>query len=125
MKQLYADQRPDWREHLLYWEAEIGKLDQGYGPVKSKDKLEVGIVNVEAPILRAGTPFAELLSAKIPYAKTVSFLCGSVEPPNPGNDVVRQPTDAFGRFHACALPLFLAEEVHLRTLRMGIASFRG
>ena len=35
LDQLYAQQRPDWRDQLLFWEREIDKLDKGYKPVEA------------------------------------------------------------------------------------------
>ena len=117
LEQLYAQQRPDWRDHLLFWEREIDKLDKGYGPVEESAKIEVELLTLDGPIwARSGTPFSEMLPAKAEDAVKVAFFCGSVEmpPTGHGDKMVSQPTDAVGRFSR-GLPLFLAERIHIKT----------
>ena len=78
LEQLYSQQRPDWREHLLFWEREIDKLDQNHGPVSAPEKIEVQLLTLDGPIwARAGTPFSEMLSAKSSDAFVSSCLCMS------------------------------------------------
>lgn len=47
LEQLYASQRPDWREHLLYWEQQIDAAAGRFGPVKIPPPLEVGLLTKE------------------------------------------------------------------------------
>lgn len=117
LEQLYAEQRPDWREHLLFWEREIDKLDKGYGPVSENEKIEISMLTLDGPIwAREGSPFSELLPMKANDAVNIAFLCGSAEvpPTGHGDKVVSQPADPPGRVSR-GLPMFLAEQVHLRT----------
>lgn len=117
LEQLYALQRPDWREHLVFWEREIDKQEKGYGPVNDGAKLELQLLTLEGPIwARSNSPFSEMLPAKAEDAVKVVFFCGSVEVPPMahGDQIVSQPTDALGRFTR-GLPMFLAERVHIKT----------
>lgn len=117
LEQLYAQQRPDWKQMLLYWDGEIDKLDKNYGPVEGAQQPEISVLVLEGPIwAREGTPFSEILPAKNEGAVKVAFLCGSVElaPEKKTDKVTSQPTDAEGRFTR-ALPLYLAEQMHLQT----------
>jgi len=117
VEQLYAQQRPDWREQLVFWEAEIDKQEKGYGPVEDGRKFELQLLALDGPIWAHSNPsFAKILTAKAADAIKVAFLCGSVEVPPTGHDdkAVAQPTDPLGRFTR-GLPMFLAERVHIKT----------
>jgi tetratricopeptide (TPR) repeat protein len=121
VEQLYAQQRPDWREALTYWDGEIDKAERSYGPVETPPALELTAISLEAPIWASeALSFKELLPAKPANAVRVCFVAGSAEKPSEhGDQVVVQQTDDVGRFTR-ALPLFLAEQMNLRTeLRPG------
>jgi hypothetical protein len=101
----------------LFWEREIDKLDKGYGPVSSSEKVEVQLLTLDGPIwAREGTPFAEMLPTKPADAVKVAFFCGSAEvpPTGHGDKMISQPADAVGRFTR-GLPMFVAERVHIKT----------
>jgi tetratricopeptide (TPR) repeat protein len=117
LEQLSAQQRPDWREQLVFWESEIDKLDKGYGPAPVPAKLDLEILVLDGPLWgHAGSPFAEILPVKTPEAVRVAFVCGSAEmpPTEHGDQMVAQPTDPVGRLTR-GLPLFLAERTHIKT----------
>jgi hypothetical protein len=115
LEKLYSQQRPDWREQLQFWEQ---KLDQQtrYGEVSAP--LEVVVMKLEQPVWSRGVlGFESVLPAKGISAPRIHFVCASGEgPADAGSDgkVVSQPTNDLGRI-ARALPMFLAEEVFLRT----------
>jgi hypothetical protein len=117
LEQLYAQQRPDWRENLVFWEQAIDKLDHAFGPVERTGSIELEWVILEGPIWgRNGTSFAEMVPAKSGEATKIVFVCCSAEIPatGHGDKVVAQPTDAVGRVSR-GLPMFLAERVHIKT----------
>jgi len=115
LEQLYSRQRPDWREHLQYWEQ---KLDQQtrYGEVSGP--IEIVVMKLEQPVWSRGVlNFESVLPVKSATAPRIHFVCASGEAaadPAADGKVVSQPTNELGRI-ARALPMFLAEEIYLRT----------
>lgn len=114
LEQLYAEQRPDWRDALLEWEGGIDQAERQYGPVTGS--IEVHLMTLDRPLWAQGRlGFDALLPAKDPEALHTMFLVGSGQPPGPVETQPRvQQTNALGQLTRI-LPLFLAEEVHLRT----------
>lgn len=114
LEQLYAQQRPDWREHLEFWEQKLDEAGKRYGEVTAP--LEMVVMKLDEPIWARGVlGFEAMLPAKSAEAPRVHFVCGSGEvDEDTDGKVVSQPTNELGRLTR-ALPMFLAEEVHLRT----------
>jgi tetratricopeptide (TPR) repeat protein len=114
LEQLYSQQRPDWREHLIQWEQKLDDAQKRYGEVTAP--LEVVVMKLEQPVWARGVlGFDSVLPAKTSAAPRIHFVCGSGEAgDDPGVKVVTQPTNDLGRM-ARALPMFLAEELYLRT----------
>jgi tetratricopeptide (TPR) repeat protein len=116
LEQLYAKQRPDWREHLQFWESKLDDAQKRYGEVTAP--LEVMLMRLDQPVWTRGVlDFERVLPPKAAAAPRIAFVCASGEaPPDGGPDgkVVAQPTNELGRI-ARALPMFLAEEAFLRT----------
>jgi tetratricopeptide (TPR) repeat protein len=114
LEQLYAQQRPDWREHLIQWEQKLDDAQKRYGEVTGP--LEVVVMKLDQPIWARGVlGFDAVLPAKAKSAPRVQFVCGSGEAEDDaGGKVVSQPTNELGRLSR-ALPMFLTEELYLRT----------
>jgi tetratricopeptide (TPR) repeat protein len=116
LEQLYARQRPDWREQLQFWEQKLDDAQKRYGEVEGP--LEIVLMKLEQPVWSRGVlGFEDLLPAKNASAPRVHFVCASGESaaaPHADGKVVSQPTNELGRI-ARALPMFLAEELFLRT----------
>lgn len=115
LEQLYSRQRPDWREHLQFWESKLDDAQKRYGEVTAP--LEVVLMRLDQPVWTRGVlEFERVLPAKADSAPRIAFVCASGETPPDGGDgkVITQPTNELGRI-ARALPMFLAEEVFLRT----------
>jgi tetratricopeptide (TPR) repeat protein len=115
LEQLYAKQRPDWREHLQFWESKLDDAQKRYGEVTSP--FEVVLMRLDQPVWTRGVlDFERVLPPKAAAAPRIAFVCASGEAPSDGPDgkVVSQPTNELGRI-ARALPMFLAEEAFLRT----------
>ena len=115
LEQLYSQQRPDWREHLIAWEQKLDDAQKRYGEVTAP--LEVVVMKLEQPVWARGVlGFESVLPAKTSAAPRIHFVCGSGEGrrSETGGKVVSQPTNDLGRI-ARALPMFLAEELYLRT----------
>jgi tetratricopeptide (TPR) repeat protein len=114
LEQLYSQQRPDWREHLITWEQKLDDVQKRYGEVTAP--LEVVVMKLDQPVWARGVlGFDAVLPAKTAAAPRVHFVCGSGEAgDDPGGKVIAQPTNDLGRI-ARALPMFFAEELYLRT----------
>ena len=114
LEQLYSQQRPDWREHLIFWEQKLDDAQKRYGEVSAP--LDIVLMTLDQPVWARGVlGFDFLLPAKASAASRIHFFCGSgATQEQGGGTVVAQPTNDLGRI-ACALPMFLAEEVYLRT----------
>jgi tetratricopeptide (TPR) repeat protein len=114
LEQLYSRQRPDWRDHLIHWEQKLDDAQKRYGEVTAP--MEVVVMKLEQPVWARGVlGFDSVLPAKTKVSPQIHFVCGSGEGGHdPGSKVVSQPTNDLGRI-ARALPMFLAEELYLRT----------
>ncbi|HEU5135650.1 MAG TPA: tetratricopeptide repeat protein [Steroidobacteraceae bacterium] len=114
LEQLYSQQRPDWREQLIAWEQKLDDAQKRYGEVTAP--VEVVVMKLEQPVWARGVlGFEAVLPAKTQAAPRIHFICGSGEADEAvGGKVVSQPTNDLGRI-ARALPMFLAEEIYLRT----------
>jgi len=114
LEQLYSQQRPDWREQLNGWEQQLDDAQKRYGEVTAP--LDIVLMRLEQPVWARGVlGFDTVLPAKGASAPRIHFICGSGEArEDMGDKVVSQPTNDLGRL-ARALPMFLAEELYLRT----------
>jgi tetratricopeptide (TPR) repeat protein len=114
LEQLYSQQRPDWREHLIVWEQKLDDAQKRYGEFKAP--LDIVLMRLEQPVWARGVlGFDAVLPTKVASAPRIHFICGSGEAQeDTGGVVVSQPTNDLGRL-ARALPMLFAEEVYLRT----------
>jgi tetratricopeptide (TPR) repeat protein len=114
LEQLYSQQRPDWREQLIAWEQKLDDAEKRYGEVTAP--VEVVVMKLEQPVWARGVlGFDAVLPAKTHAAPRIHFICGSGEADEvAGGKVVSQPTNDLGRISR-AMPMFLAEELYLRT----------
>ena len=114
LEQLYSLQRPDWRDHLIQWEQKLDDAQQRYGEVTAP--LEVVVMKLDQPVWARGVlGFDTVLPSKTNASPRIHFVCGSGEASDDtGGKVVSRPTNDLGRM-ARALPMFLAEEIYLRT----------
>lgn len=120
LDQFFALQRPDWQQPLAYWDTEILKAEIATAATPPPPP-KMGTIMVEGPIwLRPETPPMELFPAKAEGAPTFCFLGSTVEIGATREKPQPQLSELTGRI-ARALPLFLAEQVHLRTPAIGTA----
>lgn len=104
--QLQALQRPEWRDQLLAWEQKLDDAQKRYGEVTTASDFIV--IQLEQPVWSSGVlGFDAVLPRKVDSAPRVHIVCASGEcPPS--------AADEFGRITR-ALPMFLAEEMYLRS----------
>ena len=122
LDQLYALQRPDWKENLSYWDTELAKGRVGLSPPPSPQSMKVAMLTIEGPVwLKPASPAAELFPAKEPDGPAICFLGSTAEIATNSKRVRQQLSDAPGRLSR-AVPLFLAEamefgsDAHVQTL---------
>ncbi len=113
LKQLQAQQRPDWAQTLHFWEDALAKADAEVAPTIPQEALRVGLLTLEGPLwLRDQHPFTDLFPPKAADAPRISFVGNSAEQVKKVDVVTMQRTDNPGRMSR-ALPLFLSEHVAL------------
>jgi hypothetical protein len=98
----------------MQWEQKLDDAQKRYGEVTAP--LDIVLMRLEQPVWARGVlGFDALLPAKSASAPRIHFICGSGEAgEDSGGKVVSQPTNELGRLTR-ALPMFMAEEIHLRT----------
>lgn len=118
---LAAQNRPDWQGPLGFWADEIARRRAGSGaaqaPVAQAQQIQVGMLRVDGPVwLPPNSPGRRIFAIAAPVA-SVTFLGGTAESPEQPQPEL---ADALGRLTR-ALPLFLAEQVEMRTAAEGRA----
>lgn len=115
LEQLYAQNRPDWRESLSFWDTEIAKARNANKGAPTKDKLKVGMLEGEGPIwLKQTSPAVKLFHTKSGSCPLVCILSGTVETMPGEQNNGYQLADTRGRLSR-AIPLFFAEQVELKS----------
>ncbi len=105
--ELHAQRRPEWDEQLAHWREKIDAFGRPEGGQPAPAAITV--ISFERPLWANDVlGFSALLPAKPSSAPRIHFVCGSGR----GDDAAAHT--ALGRLSR-ALPLFLAEEVYLRT----------
>lgn len=119
---LWAQNRPDWKDALSYWDAEIGRRRvAGVNASSAAQQLQVGMLRVDGPVwLPPGSPARGLFSTKSPNSPKVTFLGGTAEAPREEAAQQMDMADKIGRMSR-SLPLFFAEQVEMRTAAAGRA----
>jgi hypothetical protein len=114
VEQLYAQQRPDWREALMDWEQRIDDAEKRYGPVEGQ--IKIALLALDQPLWAYGLlGFEALLPVKRAHTSRVTFICGTCERAGPkATQAYVQRSEALGQVTR-TFPLYLAEEVYLRT----------
>ena len=122
LESLYAQNRPDWKQALNFWDTEIAKKHVSASPETSKTPLTMRMLTLDGPVwLRENSPAASLFSVNMPKAPLISFLGSSAELEHPSSTIQHQLSDAPGRMSR-ALPLFLAEQTYFNT-RASVRTF--
>ncbi len=121
LNQLYAQKRPDWQQTLSFWDTELAKADLARRPEPGPQSLAVTMMSVEGPFWTRGrSPFAVLVPDKSAAAQRVAILGSTASLAQTSEKPVIQLSDAPGRLSR-AIPLMLAEQIHLLTDAVGVA----
>jgi len=118
VQDLYACQRPEWRQHLAFWENEFKKMKYKSADEIDHKDLKVGLLSVDGPVWMQNDSLPDtLFPQRSKDAPRVCFLGSSAEnetdtegaPP----EAVARHREGMGRMSR-AIPLFLCEQVYLR-----------
>jgi tetratricopeptide (TPR) repeat protein len=117
---LAAFNRPDWREPLAFWEQEIARVRAA--PQAPAQPVQMGMLRIDGPIwMPPGSPGQELFGSKLNGGPSVTFLGGTAETTGViGQQIDPRAIEGPGRMSR-ALPLFLAEQVEMRSAARGRA----
>lgn len=127
-EQLARFNRPDWQAPLAFWEQEIARVHAAIQqpaaiqPPSQPAQIQVGMIRIDGPIwMPAGSPGQQLFADKPTGGPSVTFLGGTAEtPPRQPGPIDPNILDGPGRMSR-ALPLFLAEQIDMRTAAAGRA----
>jgi tetratricopeptide (TPR) repeat protein len=115
LDRLYAQNRPEWKQTLFFWDGEIIKACVATADISAPENIEVTMLSLSGPVwLPSNTPATELFFAKPAAAPVVAFLGATAEVPINGESPRLRLTDAPGRLSR-ALPLWLAEQTEFGT----------
>jgi tetratricopeptide (TPR) repeat protein len=118
---LYAQKRPDWRETLSYWDAELAKANVTAQARTMQPPQSISILSIEGPLwMRDRSPFATLLPTKHTGAPRVAVFGSTALSARSTEQPGSQLSDNPGRMSR-AIPLALAEQIHLGTTAVGVA----
>ncbi|SFH55536.1 tetratricopeptide repeat protein [Planctomicrobium piriforme] len=121
LEQLYAQKRPDWQETLSYWDTELAKANVAQRAKIPPGELSICNMLIEGPLwTRDGSPFVAVLPVKSHPVASIVFQGSTVLRARPRDEPAIQLSDAPGRMSR-AIPLALAERIHLHTNAIGLA----
>lgn len=117
---LYSLKRPDWQETLAFWDTEIAKARTAVVGATMPAVTKTTTVVIDGPLwLRASAAAALLPSSKAAGSVVIACLGSSFSRPDVSSGGIRmQMSDVPGRMSR-ALPIYLAEQLHLRTDAVG------
>lgn len=111
VNQLYALNRPDWKENLSHWDTEIAKVHITLAQPEAQQSIQVATLTIQGPVwLKPASPAEELFPAKSPDGPAICFLGSTADIATNSKRIQQQLSDAPGRVSR-AIPLFLAEAV--------------
>lgn len=111
LQRLYAQNRPDWKPTLSFWDTEIAKARAAATPIEPESQLSATLLATEGPIwLPEASPAFKLFTPPEATPFSIAFLGGTAETGSSATAPVHQFTDGPGRLSR-ALPLFLAEQM--------------
>lgn len=122
LAQLYALNRPDWKEHLKYWEDQIDQASSRFGPVGNESPISITTLTLSWPVwAHKLSSHDQLLPIKKSDTPTILFISSTCEYQQAPDEVVVQKTDKEGTL-CRAIPLFLAEKVCMTSSANAIVS---
>lgn len=115
VKQLFSENRPDWRENLSYWQNELDELTHEYGPLDSAEKPKLGLIAIEEPAwLHKLKHVSEKVKSKDSAAPIVLSTSASCSLGVENDQVIVQPTNAEGAL-CRGLPMSLCDKLNIDT----------
>ena len=114
LEELYAMQRPDWKDTLSFWDTAIAKARVTKRQSEAQTPLGYAMLPVPNPVwLKPESPAVELFRVPEHPELKVSFLGCSISTPAAADQPEFQLSDRPGRLSR-AVPFFLAEQARFR-----------
>jgi tetratricopeptide (TPR) repeat protein len=111
LDRLYAQQRPDWKKTLAFWDTELAKAHASTAPSQSDTTLAISMIVGDGPIwLPDDSMAAELFPAHTGQLPCIAFLGSTAEVGADAQRSVHQLSDTPGRISR-ALPAYFAETI--------------
>ncbi len=112
---LFAQNRPDWKEGLSYWQKELDELIGEFGPVDDSTPPRIAMMPVENPIWLHKIDSADvLLPSKGVKPFTILTTSGTCSLSENHDHVVRQQTNEEGCL-CRGVPLAICDRLNLQT----------
>ncbi|NRB39805.1 MAG: tetratricopeptide repeat protein [Pseudomonadales bacterium] len=112
---LFAENRPDWKEGLVYWDAELDKLMGDYGPAEGFTESQVQMMSIDRPTWLLSLKHEQTLIPKKvdkPFRiVTTSASCTATAQPE---EVTKQKTNDEGTL-CRGFPLSFCDHINLHT----------
>ncbi|MDB5103758.1 MAG: hypothetical protein JWP91_1447 [Fibrobacteres bacterium] len=127
LESLNALQRPDWRENLAFWQAQLDNKAKGIGSGPAGAPMEIAVMPLAGPIWARGQEgFDALVPPKAAGTIQICIAAPTVSgsPGSQGQAAIRQGDDMAGLFSR-SLALYLAERIHMGTTAVGTALLLG
>lgn len=113
LDQLQAQQRPDWRDNLGFWESELQQARLAVTDPVPQAKLKCAMLTLQGPLwLPEDHPIRSRFPGKSDDAPHIVLLGSSFESPHALREVKMGPSNNPGRYSR-ALPLLLGEHLAL------------
>jgi len=121
VNQLYAQKRPDWQQTLNFWDTELAKADLAKRAQPGPVPLSATVISIQGPLwARDPSPFAVLVPDKRADARRIAIFGSTALFAQEAEEPQQQLSDGPGRLSR-AVPLLLAERIHLATDAAGFA----
>jgi len=112
---LYKMNRPDWKEHLAFWDNQLDMASGKYGATDKDKEFRVTSLTLEWPVwAHKLSSLDSLLPEKTDDAPSIAFISASCEYQDFPDSPKIQKTDKEGSL-CRAIPLFISEQIHMTT----------
>jgi tetratricopeptide (TPR) repeat protein len=114
LESLWAQKRPDWKQALQFWDAEVARNLAAAQPARdASPAITLGVIS--GPVwLTESSEANSLIPAKPADEYLIGFLSGTVQHPAPAPELQAHLADDVGAASR-ALPLFFSEQAYMHS----------
>lgn len=117
---LFAQNRPDWKEGLSYWESELDDLMGDYGPVEDTTPPKLTLMSIDKPIwLHKLNSMDDVLPHKSEKSFTILTTSSSCSISKKHDQLIKQKTNEEGSL-CRGVPLSICDKLNLETSSQAI-----